>query len=362
MRNIIFTICMSLVAFACVIEVSALQDIKITLDTESARATLDSLGKKEIPEGELALIAGLAGNQGLIRQASRFDKRVTDENFKLALKEMVEKGTKEPDTFAFKRLKERLVATRTLLDRIEKNPKELTGEVTQRILKYTPAGVAVDVKVYFIVGGTSDGFAPNSKTFYVALDYFEDDYEGLKLVMAHELFHNVQAAAAAANKQFFKEGAPANVKNSFTLLQNTLKEGTASAIGDPLEVTSGKKYTTWFQGKYRTNLRRIESNFALFDTLLFRLYNDPDADPGKLYNIGFSGMFDSALYFVGYRMTRVLEKHKGKDVITAAINENPVRFFNQYIKLYKEQNDPEAIRFSKSTEEILLKLGQPAQQ
>lgn len=332
-----------------------ISNIKITFDSESARATLNAFKEKKISDDELARIVKLPGNQGLIKQSSRFDKQATEENFKTSLKQIVETGTVETDTFSFPRVKERLAATQVLLDQIEKNNQTLANEIIDRIRQYTPPGTPIDVKIYFIAGGTSDGFAPDRKTFYVALHYFEDDYEGLKLLMAHELYHNAQSSAISGRK-FLKDGAAVNITNSFSLLQSTLQEGTASVVGDPLEITNGKKYISWFQGKFKNNLRRIDTNFALFDTLLYRLYNDAEADTGKLYNIGFSGTFDSALYFVGYRMARVIEKHKGKQAIASAISENPLQFFNQYIELYKKQGDSEAIPFSKSTEEILQKL------
>lgn len=345
------------------LDVLGRQNITIELDTASARATLSAFGKATATD-EVTRIAKLPGNQALIRQAGRFDKNATEENFVAALGQSArnasvgkpgEAGPFVPDTFRFTRLRDALAPTRNLLEQIERNPQKLTTEVINRIRLFTPEGVNMKVKVYLIAGGTSDGFAPDANNFYIALDYFEDDYEGLKLLMAHELFHNVQSLTLEG-KRVVATDAPPNVRNSHNLLLNTLKEGTASVVGDPLEVAGGKKYTTWFQGKFKNNLRRIDANFALFDTLLFRLYNDPSAEPGRLYNIGFSGSFDSAMYFVGYRMAKSLEKYEGKGAIAASISDDPMKFFARYIALYQKHNDPELIKFSASTEEILKKL------
>jgi hypothetical protein len=336
------------------------QTVEIAFDFETARATLNAFAKKDISDGELSQIARLAGNRGLLHQQGRFDKQATEENFKIALKQISEKGVSEPDTFAFNRVKAQLAATTALLSQIENNQKALADSIAERIMKYAPpAGIKVNVKVYFIVGGTSDGFAPDSNIFYVALHYFGDDYEGLKLLMSHELYHNAQAGARGG-KQFVKESDAANIKNCFDFLRNTLDEGTASVVGDPLEVAGGKKWISWFQGKFKNNLGHIEGNFTLFDTLLYRLYNDPNADSGKIYYIGFTATYDSPLYFVGYRMARVIEKHKGKNAVASLIGENPIQFFAQYMDIYKKNDDADAVHFSKSAEEILQKLASPA--
>lgn len=350
-------------SFIFVINTSGFQNpnIKISFDSESARAVLDVLGGKAVSDEELTRIAKLPGNQGLINQAARFDKQATEENFKSGLKQIVETGSIKTDPFYLSTVKSRRVAVDAVLNEIERNPQKLIDEITGKISQYSPAaGLSMEVKIYLIAGGTSDGFAPDRKTFYVALHYFDDDYEGLKLLMSHELYHNVQASAVSGRK-FIKDGSPKNIVNSFDFLQSTLKEGTASVVGDPLEITNGKKYITWFQGKFRNNLRRIDTNFTLFDTLLYSLYNNPDAAADRIYNIAFSGAYDSALYFVGYRMARIVEKRKGKQEIAFLIGKNPLQFFNEYIELYKSQPDPEAIEFSKSTEDILRKLAADAQ-
>jgi len=331
--------------------------IEIAADFESARATLDLFTKNTATDEELTRVAQLAGNQGLIRQAARFDPNATEQNFKQSLKQLIETGALKNDPFSFLVVKERLLKTRELLEQIQKNPRALMESVKERMAKYTPAGVSMNVKVYFVVGGTSDGFAPDASRFFVALHYLQDDFEGLRLLMAHELYHNAQGVARRAKQgNQGSGGSVSNVSRSLNLLQNTLNEGTASVVGDPLEIADGKAYISWFQTKYRNNLRRINVNFALFDTLLFRLYHDPDANANQLYNIGFSGMLDSPLYFVGYRMAKVIEKYKGKDALARAIGDPPIEFFNQYVEIYRKQTDPELIRFDKATEDILAKL------
>jgi hypothetical protein len=332
-------------------------DIQLEFDASAARTLLDLLERKEVSDEEIQRVITLPGTQAMIKQASRFDPAATADNFKLSLRRIVETGVSESDPFRLTLVKSRLPLVRALLKRIESNPRVFVDAVTSRMREYAPDNVSLKSKVYFIVGGTSDGFAPTKDEFYIALHYYGDDYDGLKALMAHELFHHVQAtirSARATDKP--ATPPPANVTNSLAILSNTVNEGTASMVGDALLLPGGKQYSDFFKAKYKKNLDRIKSNFALFEALLYRAYNDPGADFGQLNNLGFSGTWDSPLYFVGYRMGKVIEKYKGKEAIKASVGRDPLEFFNQYIEIYQKQNDPEIIKLSKPCEEILRKL------
>lgn len=333
--------------------------IRLELDSSSARALLDLFSRDNVTDEELLRVMKLPATQAMIRQAARFDPSATEANFKSSLRRVVETGSSEQDPFRFAIVKARLEPVRSLLKQIDDSPQTFVDGVSGRMREYAPENVALKSTVHFIVGGTSDGFAPNGDTFYIALHYYGDDYEGLKMLTAHELFHNVQAVlkqAQGGDKR--TPAAPANVSNSFAILGNTVNEGTASMVGDALLLPGGKQYSDFLRAKYKKNLDRIKSNFALFEALLYRAYNDPGADYNQLYNLGFSGTWDSPLYFVGYRMGKVIEKYKGKEAIKASVGAEPLQFFNQYIEIYKKHDDPEIVRFSKSCEEILQKLQQ----
>ncbi len=331
--------------------------VQLELESSSARAILDLLSRNKVTDEELTAAIKLPATQALIRQAARFDPTATEELFRSSLRKMIETGATNPDPFRFTRVKTNLELTRSLLKHIETNQQAFIEEVSRSIREYSPAKVSLQSKVHFIAGGTSDGFAPGSDAFYIALHYYGDDYEGLKALTAHELFHNVQATLTPKSKDK-QSPAAANITNSLSILRNTANEGTASMVGDGLLLAGGKPYSDFLKGKFKKNLDRIKTNFALFETLLYRAYNDPTADYGQLYNLGFSGTWESPLYFVGYRMGRVIEKHKGKDALRSLIGAEPLRFFEQYMEVYRKENDPEIVRFSKTSEDILNKLRQ----
>ena len=57
---------------------------------------------------------------------------------------------------------------------------------------FEPLVIQLDGVAHLLVGGGSDGFAINGD-FYVGLHFFGDDYIGLKLLMAHEMYHLAQS-------------------------------------------------------------------------------------------------------------------------------------------------------------------------
>ncbi|HEU4522590.1 MAG TPA: DUF5700 domain-containing putative Zn-dependent protease, partial [Thermoanaerobaculia bacterium] len=233
------------------------------------------------------------------------------------------------------------------------NPDKFRRDVIARMRPYAPDG---DFKssLTLVAAGSSDGFSPGRGQLYVAVDYFRDDWDGLIVLAAHELYHAVQSAVLdASGVQVRINGLEGGTREATRLLLTTLKEGTGSVVGDPLTVSNPGNYNAWFAQKYRRNLDRIHQNFALFETMLFRLAKD-DVTFEKLYSLGFSGGWDSPLYFVGYRIARVLEKYDGRDAIRKMWSRSPVEPFLRYAALARRNpGDRDIVPLSESTVEIL---------
>ena len=334
--------------------------VTLRLDFESGRAVLDLFDRKRASGDELARVARLEGNRAMIAKAGSFDPAATEAAFVASLGRAIAGERLAEDPFRFNLVRERLELTRALVRRIDADPRGLERAVVERLGRYAPPGLRVDVKVSFVLGGTSDGFAPTDDTFYIALHYFEDDVEGLKLLMAHELYHTVQSAARRASGLERAEPSAANVARAVRLMGAVMNEGTASVVGDPLGVAGGKGYVDRFRAKFERNLARIDSNVALFETLLFRAVHDPTADDGPMYALGFSGAWDSPLYFVGYRMARVIERHRGPGALAAAVGRDPREFFALYLDVARAHDDPEEVRFGATFDRIFAELRPPA--
>ena len=210
-----------------------------------------------------------------------------------------------------------------------------------------PEDIQLDGDAHLLIGGASDGFASGSD-FYVGLHFFGDDYAGLKLLMAHEIFHLAQG-------RFFP--LPVDSWNGLTPLEaalnETLVEGSATLVGDPTDIIGGA-YVEWSKKKYDRNLVHIEQNFRLLELIIYRLANDPEGRFGPYYQLGFSGSWDSPLYFVGYKMAKTLMEYEGKPRLVELYSQGPIPFFRAYIKLYHARPDHKLVQFSPAIEKIIL--------
>jgi hypothetical protein len=330
--------------------------IRITYVFDAAKATLAALAGE--PGRDPSEIAKLPGNVRLIEHQRRFDPTATEERFAEQLRAGASAGKLVPDTFAFNRTIERLAQARALLAKIEADPAAFSEAIRARLARFTPPDLDFTVTVYVIAGGTSDGFA-SGDAFCIALDYFRDDEAGLKVMMSHELFHVARRIVADRGKGQApgKAARPAHSlpasERVLALLEETMNEGIATRVGDPFDATGGKAWIDWFRGKFSRNFERLESSFVLFDTILYREVHDEKAPTEQLYRIGFTGSWDSALYFVGCEMARVIEEVDGPGAIGRSLSEGPLHFFERYVAISRAHPDRVKYRFAATTEEAL---------
>ena len=327
--------------------------IEVELDIEAARAILAALGSNPADE-DLERIASLPGVEALIKQGARFSPDTyTRANFIAGLRTFAAGQAPKPDPFNFARIQTRSAETAALLRSIESDPEAFKRDLIARMKTYAPAG-SYDTRLTLVAGGSSDGFSPGRGQLYVALDFLRDDREGLLTLASHELYHAIQAIALdRSGVQRRLNALTGRPREATSLLLTTMKEGTGSVVGDPLVVKNAGSYITWFSEKYRRNLDRLPQNFALFESLLFRLAND-DIALRDLYSLGFAGNWDSPLYFVGYRIAKVVEKYDGRGAIKRMWSASPVAFFKRYAALATEHHgDRDIVKFSASTLKVL---------
>jgi len=333
------------------------EGLELVFDTESAHAVLDLLtGSVAATPEELARVAALPANQAQIRHHTRFRASFTTASFIEALGKAARGEPMGDDPWDLATARERLIPTRSLLAKVEASKQALSDAIGSRLTAFLPAGRVANINVHFIVGGGSDGFAPNDTDFYIALQFFRGDEEGLRVLMTHELFHVIRPSRKPAERE--AAVVPRNVRNARELLDQTMNEGVASWIGDPTAATGGGPYVEWFGKKYRRNLERLAENVTLFDSLLFRAWNDKDADPNALQLLGFSGVWDSPLYYVGYAMARYLAEKEGPAAVPSAVRAGPEGFFARY-RAAAQKHGAAPIVFSKSSERIFGRLPDP---
>ncbi|WP_444959072.1 DUF5700 domain-containing putative Zn-dependent protease [Microbulbifer sp. ZKSA002] len=320
---------------------------KITIDFESADRLVDILSGDKVSDNQLDKLMSLQGIQATIHQTSRFDNKASAESFRSSLIDVVEGNPVKNDPFRFQQLNERLSEVEDILKIIKRNPQQYLNSVKRGIGDYSPKDISFDTNIFMVVGGTSDGWAQDDN-FYIALQYFKGDYEGLLTLSTHELYH-------VAQSNFYGKGKNPD-SNCEKILNQTRLEGIASIVGSPLNVTDGKEYTEWFKKKFKRNLQRIDSNFVLFETMLFRACIDSSLDFDKIYHLGFSAVWDSPLYFVGFYIGNRVEELKGRDYLISLLQESPSAMFKAYIKLYKDEENKDLIKFDKPIEDIILAI------
>jgi hypothetical protein len=76
----------------------------------------------------------------------------------------------------------------------------------------------------------------------------------------------------------------------------------------------------------------------------------------KAYVQGFTNENDASFYFVGYEMTKAIERYCGRDCIGELFKEPPIEFFRRYVALYHEHPEISG-RFSPETEATIATGG-----
>ncbi|HEX6177636.1 MAG TPA: hypothetical protein VF057_04715, partial [Thermoanaerobaculia bacterium] len=133
--------------------------VKIDLDFEAARAIL-ALPGTHPSDDDLQRIAALPGVEALIRHGARFTPDTyTREHFIAGLRAFAAGHDPQPDPFVFKRVRERLNETRSLVRGIEADPEKFKADLIARMKPYTPPG-EYQTKLTLVAGGSSDGFSP----------------------------------------------------------------------------------------------------------------------------------------------------------------------------------------------------------
>lgn len=317
------------------------------IDMTAADAIIQIFDKGHVSPAELEELLQLDAIKTSIRHTANFNKDASVEVYGESLIDVLAGNEPAVDPFQFNVVGKRLQAIKSLHTKIKEDPQVLMQEISTQMGGYMPDDIQLDGVAHLLVGGGSDGFAINGD-FYVGLHFFGDDYIGLKLLMAHEMYHLAQSRFFPLPIDSWKGLTPIEAA-----LNETLVEGSATLVGDPT-VVDGGAYVEWYRKKFKRNLARIEQNFRLLELILFRLSADPESRFGEYYQLGFSGSWDSPLYFVGYKMAKTIRDQKGKPALLELYRQGPREFFREYIALYNASPENNMIRFSPTVEKIIL--------
>jgi hypothetical protein len=317
--------------------------MEVTLDTRSAKAVLGALGNPVLGRAEALAIADLPGNEGLIRKANSYHVAATRETFAdalLASAHSVPIDTPTADSLGFERLKPNSAALVDLITRIEAHPREFQAWVIERVRMFSPPNPGTKIDGYLIVGGNSGGFAFGEPRFYLNLNYF-NEFEPAKVVLAHELYHAVQAVYTVDDDDRWLKpesttpGGRAHQQmcaNLANLFASLYQEGSASYVGDPLLLDPeagplARKTRTEFQD----GLNNLRAHRTLLELSVIGLQAKSPVPYEDVYSLGF--YLPEPLYKVGYVMAKAIFGDDGPQGLAAFLDQPGYVFARHYTQL-----------------------------
>jgi hypothetical protein len=325
--------------------------ITMAFDYAGAEAILGALERDSLATADVDSLLRIHGVRATVDNVTRYFPKIGEPEFRQAIQSFV--GTQRPPEggepyFQFDDVWRSRRQTRSLIRKLRENEAGFVSRILVDLAPSQPRTAPLAMKVFFVAGGVSDGFVPDSPgiaSFYANLSRARGDYESVLSNAAHEAYHVMQKAAqrqvpglrAVADSVERLPGAQ-------RLLATVLAEGVAKYVVDP-RAGYGR----------RTSSRRVREDFAVFDTVLAGLRNGTiswDSASAR----GFTGAEDQRFYFVGYEMANAIERYCGRPCIARLFEEQPVEFFRQYFRLYREH--PEIVgRFVTATEAFLGSTG-----
>lgn len=328
------------------------QEISITYNYSTVKKLIEIFNKGELLENDFNELIELEGSKAYLKKLATFFSGIDEPSFKRSLEMAVIGSPLENDPFMFDRVIKSIPDAKNLLTKVIMLEDELTKNSISLLEEYSPENIKIEATVYMILGITGGGwtFDDDPNSFYVDFSSMKDDINGLTFLSAHELYHLIQYR--------FINPVPNKSKKVEYLLDQMLREGSATYVADFTKLNVSGSYVDFSKKDYERNFRRMESNFALFETLIYQAKNDPLSKIDLLYNIGLSGMYQSPLYYVGYHMIKLIEKYNGRDGLIALLKKYPNELILAYNELcIKHKNEDKTfVTLSKSTIKILKSI------
>jgi hypothetical protein len=321
----------------------------VTLDVSGANAVL-AAALADTAHAADAADAALRNDavRAMIAKMAKYDSTITSAAFKAAVMRLSRGGDGAP--FDLTRLRADPASTRRMLARLTTDSAIVAQRLADRLRSFTPDGMNVHATMHVLVGAAhQNGWVPegNAADFYVDLGFHGEEVESMTNSASHELFHVVQEMAqpdlAAQLNDRPTLGVDARERyRARAILLNLVIEGMASYVGDPSMYQSAGPRLARDQATLQRELNRAGDIFALFDTILYRAAHDPDAPLETLLRLGFGGSWDQTGYYVGYRMSKVIDRYAGRDRLRALVTAPPEDFVMEYIRIARAHpNDPE---------------------
>lgn len=328
------------------------QNISVSYNYASVEKLINILESGEWHDQDFEELIELHGTQSYIRKLASFFPEADASAFRQSLEAAVQGTPLEEDPFMFDRILPHIPDAKKLLAEISAKETELAQSSVSLLGQYSPKDISLDVNVYLVLGIVGGGwtFDDEPDAFYVDLTYMKGDYLGVTYLSTHELYHLVQY-------QFMKEAPQKETNKAAYLLDQMVREGSATYVADFSRVEGSGFYIDFSKKEYTQNFRRMETNFALFETLLSQA-KESSLNIDLLYNIGLSGMYQSPLYYVGYHMMKLIEQYNGRQSLIDLLAQSPGKLVQTYIRLCDERakSNDKFIELTDASKQIIESL------
>ncbi len=336
----------------------------VTMNTDSAKAVLDALQNPALSHEASLRIAGMTGNQGIIRKLNEFKIPATAQSFADALYACAH-GEKVTDStqqsFYFDQVKPRSQELLSLLTQIESNPDSFQNAIEHRIALFTPPGADIHLQGYVVAGGDGGGYTFGDTNFYLNIGLVTE-LAIAKGTTTHELYHAVQGAFAKerGNSAEVPRKTASHSQNSCAnvshLFANLYEEGSATYVED-ISLLSGVKTEIGLRMKddMDDGLKHLRTSASLLEMSVISL-NAADPTPyDDVYDVDFLG--HGILYNIGYAMAKAIADNDGPQGLAAYLKQPPYRFVGRYTQLPQYGLDKDHPRLGPNTLAAVKQVG-----
>lgn len=330
--------------------------ITVTLDTEAARAVLEALQNPALSWQSSLQIAGLPGNQGIVRKLNEFQIPATTQSFAEALYASAHSVAIKDSTeqsFYFKKVKQKRRELSALLHQLEANPVSFQAAIERRIASFTPPDARIHLQGYIVAGGDGGGYAFGDTKFYLNIG-FGSEFVIAKGTATHELYHAVQGAFASKREGFVEkqEKAKGQVRqaclNANRLFKNIYEEGSATYVED-ISLLSGAQTQAGLRMKedMTDGLKHIRTSLSLLEMSILSLSAAHPMPYHDVYEVGFYG--HGILYNIGYIIAKAIVENDRFQGLAAFLKHPSYRFIVRYTELPKYGVDRDHPRLGPNT-------------
>jgi hypothetical protein len=325
----------------------------VTVDTSAAKAVLQALQNPNLSHNDALTIAGMYGNEGVVRKLREFKISVTTASFAAALYDAAHGMTaNDPNqrAFLFDMIRPKVPQITALVAQIEANPVAFQAAIEKRIALFTPADANMQLHGYVVAAGDGGGYAFGTTDFYLNIG-ITDELIVARDITTHELYHAVQGQFAA-EREPPKDSNPASwtqgCTNSAKLFASLYEEGSAVVVEDTSQLDqSPSPLALKKREDLSDGIRHIDNSVTLLEMSVDSFQASVPVAFDDVYAVGFYG--HGVLYNIGYVMAKAITEDEGPESLTSFLKRPPYEFVLNYADLKKYGADSKHPRLGSET-------------